>query len=264
MSYQISATKLQAYNRCPYAYYLRYERRFNSNEFFGSAALGTSLHQALAILHRDWHYHEPLPKRTWVYHCWDQASAGLTPTQVEEGRTILESYYDKFITPEGALSRPLAVEGKIQAVLHVENLEFLISGRYDRIDFIDGGLELIDYKSSRDFKIPASDEMDLQIGLYFLALEQTYQQSLKYLSLWFLRTGEKVRYRATQRHKKQVRSVISGLALRLRQDEIWEPTPGKQCDRCAYARYCPAITAEPSPLPATLSASPELQLALRL
>jgi putative RecB family exonuclease len=264
MSYHISATKLQAYDRCPFAYYLRYERRFNSNEFFGSAALGTALHQALAMVHRDWHYHEPLPKMEWIRYCWNEACVGLTPTQTEQGRIILEAYYEKFVVSELSLNRPLAVEGKIQASLHVENLEFTITGRYDRIDFVEGGLELIDYKSSRDLKIPANDEMDLQIGLYFLALEQTYQQRLKYLSLLFLRTGEKIRYRATQRHKKQVQAVISGLAMRLRQDDTWEPTPGKQCDRCSYARYCPAVTSDPSPLPATLTASSELQLALSL
>jgi putative RecB family exonuclease len=106
--------------------------------------------------------------------------------------------------------------------------------------------------------------MDLQIGLYYLALEQTYRQSLKYLSLLFLRTGEKVRFKATRKQKQRVQTVISDLATRLRHDETWEPTPGKQCDRCAYARYCPSVTQDPAPLPTTLSASPELQLALSL
>src|SRR3712207_700795 len=97
MSYQISATKIQAYSRCPYAYYLRYERRLSNNEFYGSAALGSALHQALAMLHRDWHYHEAVPDLQWIHRCWEQYSAGLTPTQLEEGRVILEGYYEKFI-----------------------------------------------------------------------------------------------------------------------------------------------------------------------
>jgi putative RecB family exonuclease len=264
MSYQISATKLQTYHRCPFAYYLRYERRLSNNEFFGSAALGSALHQALAILHRDWHYEDPLPEINWIHLCWDEVSVGLTPTQIQEGRTILENYFEKFIASEVALRQPLAVEGKIQAHLQVENLEFCITGRYDRIDFLDDGLELIDYKSSREMKVPDNEEMDLQIGLYYLALEQTYAQSLKFLSLLFLRSGQKVRYRATRRHKEQVQTVISDLAVRLRMDETWDPTPGKQCDRCAYARYCSAMTTEPLPLPDSLATSPELQLALSL
>lgn len=249
MTYHISATKLQAYKRCPYAYYLRYERRVNSNACYGSAALGTALHQTLAQCHRDWHYGDRLPDWSWFSSCWDIYAQGLTNGQIREGRAILERYYQKFVAGEIALSKPLAVEGKIQATLQVENLEFNISGRYDRIDYLPDGLELIDYKSGRDAKVPDTEELDLQIGLYYIALEQTYQQSLKYLSLLFLRTGEKVRYKASARHKRKVKKIIADLAVQLRRDRTWEPQPGNQCSRCSYAGYCAAVTREPNPVP---------------
>lgn len=262
MTYQISATKLQTYHRCPYAYSLRYEHKLATPEFFGSAALGNALHQALAQCHRDWHYRFPLPTMQWVYQCWQEHSDGLSKSQVVEGTKILEQYYRKFIATEVSIQQPLAVEGKIQGYLQVENLEFVISGRYDRIDFLqDGGLELIDYKSSREVRLPDATEIDIQIGLYYLALEQTYRQSLQYLSLLFLRTGEKIRFKATGEHRKQVQTMIGDLAVRLRHDRGWEPTPGKQCDRCTFARYCPSVTVNPAPVPENRS-KPQLQLAL--
>lgn len=263
MVYQISATKLQTYHRCPYAYYLRYERKVSTNEFFGSAALGTALHQALAQCHRDWDYQSPLPDLRWVHHCWEQNSTGLSDKQVTEGLEILENYYRNFIASQVALTQPLAVEGRIQGCLQVENLEFLIVGRYDRLDFLDDGLELIDYKSSREVKLPDSTELDVQIGLYHLALEQTYQQSLRSLSLLFLRSGEKLQFEATADHRHQAQEMISSLAVRLRYDRGWEPTPGRQCDRCSFARYCPAVTPTPTPLPEARS-TVQLQLALNL
>jgi len=263
MTYQISATKLQTYHRCPFAYYLRYERGLATNEVFGSAALGVALHQTLARCHRDWHYQEPLPDLDWFHRCWQQHSDKLTAKQVTEGLEILENYYRTFIVSEPALNQPLAVEGKIQGHLQVENLEFLIVGRYDRLDFLEDGLELIDYKSSREVKLPEPEEIDIQIGLYFLALEQTYRQSLKYLSLLFLRTGDKIQFAATAAHQQQVRQMVSHLAVRLRYDRGWEPTPGAHCDRCAFARYCPAMNVNPVPLPQTRNKS-QLQLALNL
>ena len=148
---------------------------------------------------------QPLPELHWVHHCWRQHSTELSASQVSEGFEILENYYHRFIASEVALTQPLAVEGRIQGFLQVENLEFLITGRYDRLDFLADGLELIDYKSSREVKLPDATEMDVQIGLYYLALEQTYQQSLKYLSLLFLRTGEKIRFEATPAHKEACR-----------------------------------------------------------
>lgn len=261
--YQISATKLQAYNRCPYAYYLRYERKIATNEFFGSTALGVALHQALAQCHRDWDYEDPLPDMRWMQHCWEQNSAGLSENQVTEGLEILENYYRNFIASEIALAQPLAVEGRIQGFLQVENLEFLIVGRYDRLDFLEDGLELIDYKSGREVRIPDSTELDVQIGLYFIALEQTYRQSLRFLSLLFLRTGDKLQFEASDDHKQQAEAMISALAVRLRYDRGWEPTPGSHCERCAFVRYCPAVSANPTPLPETRSKS-QLQLALNL
>lgn len=264
MSYFLSAAKLQTYYRCPRAYYFRYERRLESAAFFGSAALGTSLHQALAQIYQDWHYQDPVPRLDWIEYCWSQQVGDLTPTQVSEGRNILRRYYYAFIANQSAMRKPLAVEGRIQGTLQVENLEFTLSGRYDRLDYLEDGLELIDYKSAKEVEQLESDEVDLQIGLYYLALEQRYQRSLRRLSLIYLRTGEKICYEATASHRRRVESVISDLAIELRQDREWMPFPGAQCDRCAYARYCPAMRVEPDPLPEDAQPERGLQLVLSL
>lgn len=263
MAYPLSATKLQAYRRCPQAYYLRYELGLKNAAFFGSAALGTALHQALAQIYQDWNYMEPLPELSWIHQCWDQHSSSLSPGQADEGKEILEGYYYQFIAGEIALKRPLAVEGKIQGQLQAENLEFRISGRYDRLDYLEDGLELIDYKSTKDVKLPDPAEIDLQIGLYYLALEQRYRQSLKRLSLLYLRAGEKVSFDASAEHKQLVQATISELALQQRTDREWEPTPGEHCARCTYTRYCPA-QGNPELLPNSTKNSRQMQLVLNL
>lgn len=264
MTYTLSAAKLQCYYRCPKAYYFRYERKLPGAAFFGSAALGTSLHQALAQIYQDWHYQDALPRLEWLEHCWNQHSNGLTSSQIAEGRAILRRYYYEFIVPEQTLRRPLAVEGRIQGNLQIENLEFTLSGRYDRIDYLEDGLELIDYKSTKDVSLMDQDELDLQIGLYYLALEQHYQRSLKRLSLVYLRTGEKVSYDATPFHRQRVKTVISELAWELRHDRRWQAFPGDQCDRCAYSKYCSAACAKPAPLPDYAKPEPQLQLVLSI
>jgi putative RecB family exonuclease len=264
MAYQLSASKLQTYHRCPQSYYFRYELGLKTAAFFGSAALGTALHQTLAQVYRDWSYTEPLPELVWVHHCWQQHSGSLSPAQVEDGREILENYYHHFIADELALRRPLAVEGKIQGRLQVANLEFAITGRYDRIDYLKDGLELIDYKSAKEVKLPAPDEIDLQIGLYYLALEQRYKQSLQQLSLLYLRSGEKFTFDATPKHKQLVESTIGELAFKLRTDDLWEANPGEHCERCTYSRYCAAIQDNPEPLPENAKTPRQMQLVLDL
>jgi putative RecB family exonuclease len=49
--------------------------------------------------------------------------------------------------------------------------------------------------------------MDVQLGLYYLALEQVYQQTLKRLTLLFLRTEDCIHFNVTAAHREQVRLI---------------------------------------------------------
>ncbi|MBW4549599.1 MAG: PD-(D/E)XK nuclease family protein [Aphanocapsa sp. GSE-SYN-MK-11-07L] len=266
MAYPLSASRLQTYQRCPQSYYFRYERGMKQPGFFGGASLGTALHQTLAKVYGGWHYQQPMPPIEWVHQCWQQSSASLNPSQIAEGRQILEGYYYRFLAGE-TLRKPLALEGKVDGHLQVGNLEFKISGRYDRLDWFEyEGIELIDYKSAKEVHLPDAEAIDVQIGVYFLALEQRYRQSLKQMSLLFLRTGEKITYLATPTHKERVMEMVSALAVQLQADHEWQPMTGKHCDRCGYRRYCAAVTTDPEPLPenaqAGCGAERSIQLAL--
>lgn len=261
MAYQISATKLKSYARCPKAYYFRYECGLKGQNFFGSAALGNALHGALAKLYQDWHYRTPLPSTGWIRDCWETNMDGLTDKQMAEGWRLMQQYYEREIVPLGAMEKPLATEGRVQGLLQVNGIEFNMTGRYDRLDFLSEGLELIDYKSAKSPQLPSPEEIDLQLGLYYLALEQRYGQALKRMSLLYLRTGERVSYDASEVHKEHVSSVISELSQRLLEESEWLPKCGDQCGQCQYARYCPAIVSQPE----AISQKPrKLQLSLGL
>lgn len=117
MAYLLSATKLKSYARCPKAYYFRYECGLSEQGGFGSAALGTALHGALAQFYQDWHYQEPLPSEVWLRQCWEDNSAGLIDKQMDEGWQILTQYYEREVVLAGAMQRPLATEGRIQGTL---------------------------------------------------------------------------------------------------------------------------------------------------
>jgi len=264
MPYSLSATKLQNYHRCPQAYYFRYERGMNGPVSFGSTTLGIALHQALATLYRDWSYQDPLPQVEWLKFCWHQNNAKLSPAQQAEGWDILYNYWERYISTQTSMKRPLAVEGKLQGSLEVENVEFVLTGRYDRLDWLDNGVELIDYKSAKQVALPEPAEIDLQLGLYYLALEQVYQQSLRRLSFIYLRTGEQMSFEVTSKLKEQLQDTIGELAVRLRSDARWDPAPGEPCDRCGYKRYCPAMEGKPEPLPQTAKPAPQVQLVLSL
>jgi putative RecB family exonuclease len=158
------------------------------------------------------------------------------------------------------MQRPLGVESRISAKVQFENIEFALNGRYDRLDNVGGNLELIDYKTNKNAAAP--DGVDVQLGLYYLALEKIYRQSLKRLTLIFLRSGESLSFDVTPEHQAQVRSLVSDLATKLRTDAEWKPNEGGHCDRCTYQKYCTAKTCEPEPLPEGMRGLKQVQLVL--
>ncbi|NJM74896.1 MAG: PD-(D/E)XK nuclease family protein [Acaryochloridaceae cyanobacterium RU_4_10] len=247
MTYKLSATKLVTYKQCPQQYNFRYELGISSRSAFGSPDLGNALHQALAIAYRDWHYNDHKPEWDWFESCWGVSVSKLSEAQIDDGRAILRSYFNDFVVPLNVMQRPLGIESKISAKVQFENIEFALNGRYDRLDNTNGSLELIDYKTTKNTTVP--DSVDVQLGLYYLALQQVYQQSLKRLTLIFLRSGESLSFEVTPAHQKQVRSLISDLAVKLRTDAEWKPKVGGHCDRCTYQKYCTAKTCEPEPVP---------------
>lgn len=262
MGYSLSASRLQTYHRCPQAYYFEYERGLKSPAAFGAANLGKALHQTLATIYQDWHYQTPMPW-AWVQTCWETTKIPLTPSQTQEGAAILQRYYDQHLTQD-TLARPVAVEGRIQATLQVDLIEFTLTGRYDRLDWDDPGLALIDYKSAKNPQIPDEDAIDVQLGLYYLALEKRYHQSLKRMSLYYLRTGEIVTFTVTPQHRANILNLIEALARKLQADSQWSPQPGDHCHRCSHKNYCPALCPNPEDLPDIPQLAPprSIQLAL--
>jgi putative RecB family exonuclease len=63
------------------------------------------------------------------------------------------------------MQRPLGIESKIKATVQCENIEFALNSRYDRLDNVNGDLELIDYKTTKNASTP--DSVDVQLGLYY-------------------------------------------------------------------------------------------------
>ena len=262
MAYPLSATKLTTYKQCPQAYNFKYERGLSSPSVFGSRTFGIALHKTLADIYQDWNYDYPLPTLDWFALCWQHHTGELNPAQIHEGWMALQLYHEKYVAPLHMIRKPPGVEGKIKASFQVNNIEFSITGRYDRLDYTDNGLELIDYKTSKT--IGPSDGIDLQLGLYFLILEQIYPEALETLSLIYLRQGQKVSFDVTPDHHQQVRELIGDIAVKLRADDEWKPEVGGHCNHCGYQKYCPAKSKKPEPLPEGTREARQVQLVLGL
>jgi putative RecB family exonuclease len=198
-----------------------------------------------------------MPSLAVLQEAWVAAASTLPETQEKEGWQLLRKYYEKFVEPLDQWHEPLATEGRLEGTLQAGPVEFKLGGRYDRLDTLrsntkkGGGaaLAVTDYKTSRTVLAPDQLAMDIQMGLYQIALNQRYQGSLAQVNHIYLRTGDIVQFEAHKEQQVVVKTKIQSLACALVENKAFVPKEGEHCRACEYRRFCPAIHERPESLP---------------
>jgi RecB family exonuclease len=154
------------------------------------------------------------------------------------GRELLLRYYD-FLLRERPV--PVAVE---------EHLEtrwdgIPVHGYVDRIDrTASGGLEIVDYKTSRELSNDDARESD-QLSLYQVLVEKNYAEPVHGLTLYHLRSLTPLRTEPRDRASlvglhDRFGTVLDGIRA-----EAFEPAPGRHCMRCDFRDRCPEFRTVP-------------------
>jgi putative RecB family exonuclease len=164
-------------------------------------------------------------------------SEGYTSPEEEEryrslGRDLLLRYRDEL---ERHPPSPVAVEEHLETTW--EGLP--VHGYVDRIDRTPtGGLEVLDYKTSRDLSGEDAASSD-QLSLYQVLVERTYRAPVERLTLLHLRSLTPLRTmprsaRALEPLHQRMGEVADGI-----REQAYEPTPGRHCQRCDFRPICP-------------------------
>jgi len=245
----LSASRLVTFERCRHAYQLKYQRRIPEAPIRASQ-LGLALHATLADFY-SWPAYRGFPGMAVLLDSWTVALAKyqLTERQQEQGWKYLQTYYEHYLEPlNGQWIEPLATEGRMEADFLIGGLRFHATGRYDRLDFLEGeGLHLIDYKLNETTPTD-SLALDLQLGLYALMLEQVYQKSLVLVSHLYLSTGRRESFAVTDEQQTLVRAKILELAQALVQEEDFHPNAGAHCRSCSVKLFCTSHTPNAQPV----------------
>ena len=172
------------------------------------------------------------------------SSEGYTTPEEETryrslGEEMLLGYYQQL---EAAPPHPVAIEEHLETTWD----GIPVHGYIDRLDRTKaGGLEVLDYKTSRDLSPEDARESD-QLTLYQVLVERNYPDRVEGLTLYHLRSLTALR------SSPRARSVLEGLYGRLGQvtdgirSEAYDPTPGRHCRRCEFQGLCPEFRTVPS------------------
>ena len=183
---------------------------------------------------------QPLPmSRESLLATYDAlwSSEGYTSPEEEAryrslGAEMLLGYYGQL---EATPPRPVAVEEHLETTWD----GIPIHGYIDRLDRSPtGGLEILDYKTSRELSSEDVRDSD-QLSIYQVLVERNYPDPVEGLTFYHLRSLTPIR------SAPRPRSTLESLFDRLGQvsDGIraaaFDPTPGRHCRRCEFQSLCP-------------------------
>ena len=122
-----------------------------------------------------------------------------------------------------------------------DSKEITITGRFDRVEKVAGGVRIIDYKTTAPREQENVDE-DLQLSIYALAAEATFGLPCVELVLLFLREDgiTEVISKRSPEDLVSARSVIKTLADGISSKDFHADPAAAKCGRCPYRGICPA------------------------
>ncbi|MFN3652765.1 MAG: RecB family exonuclease [Armatimonadota bacterium] len=240
---RLSYSKLNTYRQCPLRYRFTYLDRLPR--------------RPRRLFRASRHIHHALMR--WLTYArsgqprWEEAKAAYDSAwgvlqdpaladsaDYREGLEIVRAYHEANAERP---CRPVHLEHKFSVPLgpHV------LIGSIDRVDATDSGYEVIDYKLDRDLRPQEVVDEDLQLGLYYLGLQEGQGIRPEALSLYFLRHNVA---RTTLRTRQQMADLshwVIDTGNAITADRRWEPCSGDHCGGCDFRSVCPVHTDVPLP-----------------
>ena len=133
-------------------------------------------------------------------------------------------------------------EQPVETLLLEKNFSFkiggdIIRGAIDRVDRLaDGTLEIIDYKTGKD-KVKLEFKEKRQLILYQLFLEEFLGKKVSRLSYYFLESGKKLSFSATEKDITKLRLEVMQEITAIKKREF-PPKPSTMCSFCDFNSIC--------------------------
>jgi len=232
----LSYTQLSLYQSCPLCYKLQYIDGLKPKDkwYF---SFGRTMHACAEYFFKV--RVPPPPSLDELLQFYDKnwLSEGYESAEEETryrayGRQILSEFWE---IHSADFKMPLAVEKMFY--IDIEGIK--LRGYIDRVDKLDsGGLSIIDYKTDKELFTEDALETNLQLTLYQLAAQETWQLPVERLTLYHFRSNTPCS--CEPRDKKQLekaRHLVLEVAKNIA-EEKFPATENQNCP-CDFPEHCP-------------------------
>jgi len=235
---QLSASAIDAYDRCPMRYMFQYVWGIRGGAH-AMATFGNVMHRTIKeFVAEHSKRRKVLLEEVHAIYEREWSAAGFIDDYHEEeyrkaGREQLAAFHGSYC---GAPADVLHQEKTFELPLEHD---VIVTGRMDQVNRIEGNrVEIIDYKTGRPKDVKAAAK-DLQLGVYALAAEEVLDLDPLRLVFYNLMTNEGVAATRDAKALKETREKIAEVADRIRARDF-SATPGFGCGFCDYKPLCPA------------------------
>ncbi len=235
---QLSASAIDAYDRCPMRYMFRHVWSIRGGPH-AMATFGNVMHTTIKEFVSEISRRRRIPFAE-VSGIYDRewSAAGFIDDYHEQeyrkaGREQLEAFHRTYAAaPADVLYQEKTFE------LPLEH-DVIVTGRMDQVNRIAGDtVEIIDYKTGKP-KDEKAAAQDLQLGVYALAAREVLDLDPARLVFYNLMTNEAVAATRNAKALQETKEKIAEVADQIRAREF-SPKPGYGCGFCDYKPLCPA------------------------
>ena len=216
----LSYTMLRDYEHCPRCFYLRHVMKLSQGES-GAIRVGQVTHTALEKFYRRWMdaeaQGEPRPTLEHLLELglrtFDASVSEHEVMDTAQRDQILAALTIAHTKLHNEALEPLEVEKNVNFPFEHNGLTHRIYSKLDRIDRIEGGFRIVDYKTGHASKgLLEPDKKDLQLGIYALALRHLFgdEQLTGTAEYWVLSQGERGVIGLDQLDMEAIGQVVRG------------------------------------------------------
>jgi DNA helicase-2/ATP-dependent DNA helicase PcrA len=176
---------------------------------------------------------EKIYEENWIDEWYD--SKKEKDEYYKNGKRIIKEFYDQFLkTPP----KILKVNGTpaLEIPFNLKINGYTLYGVIDRIDEVDGGVAILDYKTGQP-----KDKLDLdakeQLLIYQIAAQEVLHLKPKQLAYYYLENGKLASFLGSESELIAQKEKIISEIEKIKNSEF-EPTPGWQCQYCDFKDIC--------------------------
>lgn len=151
----------------------------------------------------------------------------------QNGERIIREFYEKY---KNNWPHALFLEKGFNLRVKSEGQIYTIRGSIDRIDEVDGGIKIVDYKTGKPKDKLTFKEKE-QLYIYQIAAREIFNQEIKALSFYYLENNEEIEFIGSDKELEKVEGKIIDTIGEIKKGNF-PPKPSILCKYCDFSDIC--------------------------